>query len=360
MRRDRSRMCNETSALSQAYRALSRRIDGTPLDNAAATARSQPFELLATLSSGYDSPTVAVLARGVGCRRASSASTAPAVATTTAAPRSHEHLGLRYHAVETSAWRAQPLAAVPFLAPSRRAVPRCRTREPSPCSPARSSSRGTTATRSGHREPDGRSGPTRPERHAGDGPHANTGSGSASSTARCPFSESARSRTFTRSAPSYELGPWNANHRLQPAHLPPDRRGTRRPQRDVRRAQEGDRATAPPDGRLPHARHAVGLLPVAPLPAPHVDEDADRTARASLADLRLHRSGSRRRARGAPARGRAAVEAAGCTGRRAAARLSARSRPGEAHHQFIYHWAVDAPRSAIDPRRTDVGRSQIR
>lgn len=83
--------------------------------NAAAQERARPFELLATLSSGYDSPTGAILARRVGCRQAFGFDRARGGHDDSGAAIA-QHLGLRYHAVETSAWRAQPLAAVPFLA----------------------------------------------------------------------------------------------------------------------------------------------------------------------------------------------------------------------------------------------------
>jgi hypothetical protein len=83
--------------------------------NAAAKERARPFEVVATLSSGYDSPTITVLARRVGCREVFGFDRARGDHNDSGAPIA-ELLGVQYHAVETSAWRSQPLAAVPFLA----------------------------------------------------------------------------------------------------------------------------------------------------------------------------------------------------------------------------------------------------
>ena len=84
-------------------------------ENASAPERRQPFQLVATLSTGYDSPTSTVLASEVGCGqtfgfdrgRGGQADSGAAIA---------EILGLAYALVETKAWRSMPMAAVPFLA----------------------------------------------------------------------------------------------------------------------------------------------------------------------------------------------------------------------------------------------------
>jgi hypothetical protein len=83
--------------------------------NALAEERARPFELIATLSSGYDSPTVTVLARHVGCQQVFGFDRARGDHNDSGAPIA-ELLGVRYHALETSAWRSKPMAAVPFLA----------------------------------------------------------------------------------------------------------------------------------------------------------------------------------------------------------------------------------------------------
>jgi hypothetical protein len=83
--------------------------------NARAPERRNPFELITTLSSGYDSPTSAVLAGQVACRQAFGFDLARGDRDDSGAPIA-KILGLRYDMVETKAWRSEPLAAVPFLA----------------------------------------------------------------------------------------------------------------------------------------------------------------------------------------------------------------------------------------------------
>jgi hypothetical protein len=84
-------------------------------DNARASERRSPFRLIATLSSGYDSPTSAVLARQVGCREAFGFDRSRDGEDDSGASIAHS-LGLRYHTIRTRAWRGHSNAAVPFLA----------------------------------------------------------------------------------------------------------------------------------------------------------------------------------------------------------------------------------------------------
>ena len=100
------------------YDAYRRFLDETMerlASNARAPDRREPFQLIATLSSGYDSPTATVLATQVGCREAFGFDRARGDHDDSGAPIA-KVLGLQYHAVETTAWRRQPMAAVPFLA----------------------------------------------------------------------------------------------------------------------------------------------------------------------------------------------------------------------------------------------------
>jgi hypothetical protein len=83
--------------------------------NARAPERRKPFQLIATLSSGYDSPTSTVLASQAGCRQAFGFDRARGGRDDSGAPIA-KILGLAYDTVQTTAWRSQPMAAVPFLA----------------------------------------------------------------------------------------------------------------------------------------------------------------------------------------------------------------------------------------------------
>ena len=84
-------------------------------DNARASERRRPFDLITTLSSGYDSPTCSVLARQVGCREAFGFDRSRDGADDSGAAVA-KALGLRYHSIKTRAWRKHRMAAVPFLA----------------------------------------------------------------------------------------------------------------------------------------------------------------------------------------------------------------------------------------------------
>jgi hypothetical protein len=83
--------------------------------NARTARRRRPLELITTLSSGYDSPTAAVIAQEAGCTDAVGFDRARGGDEDSGAPVA-QALGLRFHAVETSAWRSVPMAALPFLA----------------------------------------------------------------------------------------------------------------------------------------------------------------------------------------------------------------------------------------------------
>ena len=84
-------------------------------ENLAEPTRRHPFRLLGTISSGYDSPTVATLARGAGLEEVISfdrcnedeADSGQAIATC---------LGLKVTVIPRDGWRATRLAEVPFLA----------------------------------------------------------------------------------------------------------------------------------------------------------------------------------------------------------------------------------------------------
>jgi hypothetical protein len=83
--------------------------------NLTSTGRGRPFRLLGTISSGYDSPTIATLARSAGLRdvisfdrsRGEESDSGREVA---------ERLGLQVTVVPRDDWQRVPLAEIPFLA----------------------------------------------------------------------------------------------------------------------------------------------------------------------------------------------------------------------------------------------------
>jgi hypothetical protein len=83
--------------------------------NARAPQRRSQLKLIATLSTGYDSPATAVLARQVGCWEAFGFDRARGNQNDSGAEIARI-LGLQYSSIRTDAWRSQPMAAVPFLA----------------------------------------------------------------------------------------------------------------------------------------------------------------------------------------------------------------------------------------------------
>lgn len=83
--------------------------------NLAAPARRRPFRMLGTISSGYDSPTIATLARAAGLREVISFDRSREEENDSGQEIA-KHLGLGVTVVPREAWRATPLAEVPFLA----------------------------------------------------------------------------------------------------------------------------------------------------------------------------------------------------------------------------------------------------
>ena len=83
--------------------------------NLADPARACPYAMLGTISSGYDSPTVAALARACGLREAVSFATANDDAPDDGAAVAAV-LGVRVRSLSRNAWRARDLGEVPFLA----------------------------------------------------------------------------------------------------------------------------------------------------------------------------------------------------------------------------------------------------
>jgi hypothetical protein len=85
------------------------------VSNAASGARRYPYTPLGTLSTGYDSPTVADIARRFGCDEAISFDKARSGASDTGEAIARI-LGLKLFTVDTESWRSMPFAEVPFLA----------------------------------------------------------------------------------------------------------------------------------------------------------------------------------------------------------------------------------------------------
>jgi hypothetical protein len=83
--------------------------------NLAAPARRLPFRLLGTISSGYDSPTIATLARSAGLREVISFDRSRE-AESDSGQEIAARLGLAVTVVARDAWQAAPLAEIPFLA----------------------------------------------------------------------------------------------------------------------------------------------------------------------------------------------------------------------------------------------------
>jgi hypothetical protein len=79
--------------------------------NARAAERTHPFDLVSTLSAGYDSTTATVLARQAGCREAigfiRKGDSGEAIA---------KRLDVHFHAVRPWKWRSEPTALLAFLA----------------------------------------------------------------------------------------------------------------------------------------------------------------------------------------------------------------------------------------------------
>ena len=84
-------------------------------DNARSSARRHPLRLLSTLSAGYDSAMVTVLGQQVGCNEAVGFDQARSGEDDSGQPIA-EALGVRFHAVDSSAWRAAPNVVPSFFA----------------------------------------------------------------------------------------------------------------------------------------------------------------------------------------------------------------------------------------------------
>ena len=93
--------------LGQALRGLA--------DNMGAQKRRRPYQFLGTISTGYDSPTVAVLAREAGLSAAITMDRSRGGASDSGEEIA-ARLGLPTQVVERDGWRRLPLAEIPFIA----------------------------------------------------------------------------------------------------------------------------------------------------------------------------------------------------------------------------------------------------
>lgn len=84
-------------------------------DNMRSAARSYPYQLVATISSGYDSPTVAAVARRAGLEQTLSFSQSREGRPDSGAEIARR-LGLEPIVADSRAWRDSPLSEVPFIA----------------------------------------------------------------------------------------------------------------------------------------------------------------------------------------------------------------------------------------------------
>ena len=91
-------------------------------ENARALERRHPFALVSTLSAGYDSTTVSVLARQAGCDEVIGFDRSRGGEDDSGA-RIAELLRLRFHSFNTSAWRSVRGSVAQFLAGARATVP---------------------------------------------------------------------------------------------------------------------------------------------------------------------------------------------------------------------------------------------
>ena len=97
------------------YRAFLDEAMAALADNARSSARRDPLRLLSTLSAGYDSAMVTVLGQQVGCNEAVGFDRARSGEDDSGEPIANA-LGIRFHAVDSSAWRAEPSVVSSFLA----------------------------------------------------------------------------------------------------------------------------------------------------------------------------------------------------------------------------------------------------
>ena len=83
--------------------------------NLASPARKSPYRMLCTVSSGYDSPCVAVIARSAACAEAICIDTARDGSPENGAAIA-EHLGMRAYVISRDGWREFAFPQVPFIA----------------------------------------------------------------------------------------------------------------------------------------------------------------------------------------------------------------------------------------------------
>ena len=83
--------------------------------NAASGVRQYPLNPIATLSTGYDSPTVATIASQFGCDEVISFDKARS-GVSDSGEAIARNLGLKQYTVDTETWRSIPYAEVPFIA----------------------------------------------------------------------------------------------------------------------------------------------------------------------------------------------------------------------------------------------------
>lgn len=88
---------------------------GSIASNMAASGRQNPYQMLGTLSSGYDSTTTTVLAHKVGLREVISFSNAPGGLADDGKDIA-DLLGIRHSTISRSGWKSLDLVEVPFIA----------------------------------------------------------------------------------------------------------------------------------------------------------------------------------------------------------------------------------------------------
>jgi hypothetical protein len=317
--------------------------------NAATRQRVHPFEFLATLSSGYDSPTAAVLARRVGCRHAFGFDRARGGLDDSGAAIAHR-LGLQYQTVETSAWRAHPRAGVPFLA----AITSGGSSVPYKGAEPLLAGKVVVTGYHGDKVWDRATEALGPDIVRSDA------SGTDLSEYRLwvgfvncavPFFGVRQIKDIHDVSSSPELGPWNAtsNYNRPICRRIVEEQGVPREMFGMRK-----KATAQPllsaedfltrDMRSDYYRWVRSQR--------HVWSDLGLERPSPIADMRFIG-----RARAAvlveQARGHGAVKRLGARIDAALSRVSAAltPAPGHAHHQFIYHWAVDRAKERYRDRR---------
>jgi hypothetical protein len=318
-------------------------------DNATATERTTPLQLISTISSGYDSPTVTVLARGVGCEEVFGFDRARGDHDDSGAPVAAV-LGVRYHALRTSAWRSEPMAAVPFLAALAAGGSAVLYKG------AESLVGGKIVFTGYHGDKVWGTKPTEP----GDELVRSDTAGVDLTEYRLwagfvhcpvPFLGVRQLRDVQAISTSPELAPWNAkpNYNRPICRRIVEEQGVPRDMFGVRK-----KATAQPllrgdafltrDMRTDYYRWVRAQRPQwerRGLETPSVLADMRFIGRARGAALVEH------------ARRHGAVKRWGSRVDGALARLSAalEPKPGQAHHQFVYHWAVERAKERYSESR---------